>query len=151
MKLPLRGDGIWPRAIKSKTIAFLLFSGFAAACGHNTYSAIGTTTTTSAAQPSTPVTPGIPEAIAAISGTRCMREAKCDNVGAGRRYPSYSSCVSEFRGQALSHLTSYTCPNGTVAAQLDGCLADIRGRGCSNELDTIDHVTACSTSSLCPR
>jgi hypothetical protein len=149
MKLPLRGDAAWPRPSKRQTIALLLISGFAVACGHPS-SAVGTTRTTSATQrvPNTPVSP---EAVAAIAGTRCLHEAKCDNVGAGRLYPNYATCVNAFRGEALSYLTASTCPNGTIAAQLDGCLANLRGQRCSGDLDTIDQVTACSTSSLCPR
>jgi Family of unknown function (DUF6184) len=147
MKLPLRGDGVGPRPIRNHTIAFFFFSGLAAACGHQ-YSVVGTTTMTSAAQPRATVTP---EALDAIAGTRCMHEAKCDNVGFGRHYANYFSCMSELGGETLSYLTSYSCPNGTLAAPLDDCLADIRGERCSNERETIDHVTACSTTSLCPR
>jgi hypothetical protein len=146
MKLPLRGVGLGPRPTRSRAIALFFLSGLAVACGHE-YAEVGATTTTSA-RPSEPVSG---EAVDAIAGTRCRREMRCDNVGAGRRYVSYDGCTTEMRGVAMNHLTTHACPHGIDAAQLDKCLADLRGERCSNVLDTIDRVTACSTSSLCPR
>jgi hypothetical protein len=147
MKLPLRGAGVDPRPARNRAIALFLLSGLAVACGHE-YAEVGATSTTSAAQPSKPVSA---EAVDAIAGTRCRREMRCDNVGAARRYVSYDGCTTEIRGDAMNHLTTHACPNGIDSAQLDKCLADIRGERCSNVLDTIDRVTTCSTSSLCPR
>jgi hypothetical protein len=122
---------------------FVAGAAMAVACGHE-YSETSYTTTTGAIA-SRPVHQ---EAIDAIAATRCSREARCDNVGAGRHYGSRQGCMTQLRGESISDLTTAACPH-LDNAQLDKCLADIRGERCENVLDTIARLSSCSRSSLC--
>ena len=147
MKIPLRDSGAGHRWTTGAGVAFAIVGGLVA-CGHE-YTEVGTTRVTSAVvAPSPPVDP---QEIDAIALTRCKREARCENIGAGRHFGSYEGCAAELRGEAMNKLTTYACPKGIDVVQLDKCLADIRGERCSNLIDTLDRVTACSTSSLCSR
>jgi hypothetical protein len=117
----------------------------AAACGHE-YSEADTTTTTAATQNA----PASQRAIDAITAARCQREARCDNIGANRHYVNRTGCMTQLRGEEMNQLTTSACPNGIDNAQLDRCLADIRGEHCENALDTIERISTCSTGALCP-
>jgi len=130
---------------RALTIPFALAIAVVA-CGHS-YSETGATSTT-AAQPSGPVNQ---RAIDAITGARCEREVRCDNVGANRHYVSREGCMTQLRGEAMNSLTTSACPNGIDRAQLDRCLADVRGERCENVLDSLDRITNCSTNALCSR
>jgi hypothetical protein len=134
---------------RSLTIAFALATATTAAvagCGHS-YSETGSTSTT-AAQPNGPVDQ---RAIDAMTGARCEREARCDNVGANRHYVSREGCITQLRGEAMNSLTTSACPNGIDRAHLDRCLADVRGERCENVLDSLDRIANCSTNALCSR
>ncbi|MGO8994592.1 MAG: DUF6184 family natural product biosynthesis lipoprotein [Polyangiaceae bacterium] len=114
-----------------------------AACGRSY-----TETTTAAVVPSAPVTG---RAIDAIASERCQREARCENIGANRHYVSLGGCTTELRGEVMNQLTTATCPNGVNSAQLEKCLAGVRGQRCENALDALDRQTLCATTSLCSR
>jgi hypothetical protein len=125
---------------------FVFAAATVVACGHE-YSETSSTTTTGAVA-SSPVNQ---QAIDAIAATRCAREARCDNVGAGKHYVSRQGCMTQLRGEGMNDLTTTACPHGLDNAQLDKCLADIRGERCENVLDTIARLSSCSRSSLCSR
>ena len=85
----------------------------------------------------------------ALAGTRCMREAKCENVGAGRTYSNRDACMTEIRGESMNRLTATACPNGLEAAKLDDCLATLRNDHCENMPSGLDRFPTCSASLLC--
>jgi hypothetical protein len=126
---------------------FLLAAASAAAivaCGGQ-YSEGSTTTTTAASAPVGGDT------IAVIASNRCEREARCDNIGAGKRYVNMEGCLMELRGSEMNELTTTTCPHGVEARALDKCLADVRGQRCDNLPDAFSRINNCARASLCPR
>jgi hypothetical protein len=115
-----------------------------AACGGE-YSETGTTTTTAASAPIKGDT------IDVIANARCEREARCDNVGAGKTYVSFEGCRTQIRGDEMNELTTTNCPRGVQPRALDKCLAVIRGQRCDNLADAFNRVNDCARPSLCPR
>jgi len=124
----------------------LAFAGSitAIACGEQ-YAEQSTTTTTAAAAP---VHGG---EIETIASARCAREARCDNVGAGKRYVSREGCLTELRGGEMNELTTTSCPRGVDQRALDKCLGDINGERCENAFDSFNRLNSCAKDSLCPR
>jgi hypothetical protein len=102
------------------------------------------TTTTSAAAP-------MQSAVNDLATARCDREELCNNVGAGKKYGTRDACVNEMRAKGNADLQASACPNGVDPQQLDKCLAEVRGERCGNALDTISRLTACRTSTICPK
>jgi hypothetical protein len=88
-------------------------------------------------------------AIESITAARCDREQRCNNIGAGKKYESRSTCVTNVRSDWKGELSSLECPNGVDQAKLDTCLEHLRTDGCANPVETLGRVTACRQAELC--
>ncbi len=132
--------------MKIRTTAVLAVAALAAAlfaCEKSSDRGATTTTTTTAASMNA-------DAVQQIAAARCDRELSCNNVGTGRKYVTRDSCIDELHGSVQSDLRGDQC--GRVdRAQLDKCLADIRGERCDHPLDTIARLSACRTGTLCTK
>jgi hypothetical protein len=84
-----------------------------------------------------------------ISGARCDREARCNNIGADQKYATQSACEDQIRTEWANDLNAYECPNGVVEKDLEECLAAIRAEECSSPFDTFDRLTECTASQIC--
>lgn len=104
-----------------------------------------TTTTTGGATGAT----ANENAIHGMAMARCDREEICDNVGSGKKFATREVCMAELRDKGREELRATECPGGIDQAQLDKCLADIRGERCGNPLDTVTRLASCRTSALC--
>jgi hypothetical protein len=120
-----------------------------AGCRHD-----GVTGATTPREPGTGAGPVSRRAIAAITSTRCDREAACDNIGRGRKYPTREMCVDDVRGRGLSELTAGSCASGIDSPQLNGeelqeCLAQIRADPCDRPSETLSGLGSCGTYLMC--
>jgi hypothetical protein len=105
-------------------------------------------------EPGTAVTTGASASAAetaaqTLAVARCDREEKCNNVGDGKEFTSLNACVDELRDKSKNDLRTAACRGGVDDAQLDKCVAEIRGERCGNALDTITRLTSCRSSALC--
>lgn len=84
-----------------------------------------------------------------IAQARCSREARCNNVGEGRRYMSEQACRTVVVNDFARDLNAAECNAGIDRGELTECMNDIRAEDCNNPLDTLSRVAACRTSDLC--
>lgn len=91
----------------------------------------------------------IARSIDRITMARCSREARCNNIGNGKKYDNREQCQREIRDSAYDSLGPTECTSGIDQAQLNECLAAIQGEECGNVIDTIERVAACRSSALC--
>lgn len=100
-------------------------------------------------EPAVATTPEPVRSIHNISTTRCEREERCGNVGAGKTYGSASECVTKLDADGYSDLNSADCKAGLDHAQLDKCLTAIRGEDCGSPADSFERMVDCRSSALC--
>jgi hypothetical protein len=84
-----------------------------------------------------------------IATARCDHEAKCGNIGAGKKYERRELCTDEMRGKTAPDLTAYKCPLGIDRPQLDACFKQLREQSCSFSLTHLFSANDCSESALC--
>ena len=89
------------------------------------------------------------QAIQSITGARCERETRCNNVGQGKTWATAEACRADLLAKNRNELRESECPVGIVQKELDECLADIRNEKCDNPLDTIGRLAACRSSDMC--
>ena len=89
------------------------------------------------------------DAATAIVSMRCEREMHCDNVGESKKYSSAQDCSDRIRSDWKDALNARHCPNGVNDAELDECLAKIRGEDCSSPLDTLSRLSECTRGQIC--
>jgi hypothetical protein len=90
-------------------------------------------------------------AVSAITEARCDREARCNNVGNGKKFESRADCVTKTRADWRDDLNARECPNGVVSSQLTSCVTQIKDENCSNVVEKLETVLACRTVDLCKR
>lgn len=90
-------------------------------------------------------------AVSSITQARCDREARCNNVGGGRKYESRADCVTKTRADWRDDLNARECPNGVVSSQLASCVSQIKEESCNNPVEKLESVLACRTVDLCKR
>jgi hypothetical protein len=88
-------------------------------------------------------------AVHRITHARCEREARCDNVGAGKHYESNDMCEEKTKQEWADDLNKYECPRGIKETKLEECLKDIREEACGNPLDTVSRWISCNPSGIC--
>jgi hypothetical protein len=59
------------------------------------------------------------------------------------------ACEEKIRADWAGDLNKYECPGGTVKAELDECLADVRSEDCGNPFDTLSRIAQCDASDIC--
>jgi hypothetical protein len=85
----------------------------------------------------------------AIAQSRCDREARCNNVGADRKYSSATDCLARIREEWREDLSARECPSGVNRSQLDECLSKIRGEDCGSPFDTLSRLSECTAGQIC--
>jgi hypothetical protein len=88
-------------------------------------------------------------AVKSIVGARCSREARCNNIGADRKYSSAAECNSKLSEDRKDDLNMDDCPRGVSQKELSECLAEIKNEDCNNPLDSLGRLAACRSSDLC--
>ncbi len=88
-------------------------------------------------------------AVKSIVGARCNREARCNNIGADRKYSSSAECNSKLSEDRKDDLNMDDCPRGVSQKELSECLAEIKNEDCNNPLDSLGRLAACRSSDLC--
>ncbi|CAN5717659.1 hypothetical protein BH09MYX1_BH09MYX1_00180 [soil metagenome] len=83
-----------------------------------------------------------------ITGARCAREDRCNNVGAGKKYDNSDACIKEVGQNTMSDLKDSECA-GVVTKELDECLDEVKNQACNNPIDAITRVAACTRAQLC--
>jgi len=96
-------------------------------------------------------TAGNESAVTSITLARCDREARCDNVGNGKKYDSPSDCVTKTRAEWRDDLNARECPAGVSSPQLASCVKQIKEESCGNPVEKLESVLACRTVDLCKR
>jgi hypothetical protein len=88
-------------------------------------------------------------AVEIITSARCAREARCENVGAGKDYESADVCKASIRDDWSDELNAFECPGGIVEKELDECVEEITNEDCNSPFDTLGRITACRSSDIC--
>ncbi|HEY6557648.1 MAG TPA: DUF6184 family natural product biosynthesis lipoprotein [Polyangiaceae bacterium] len=88
-------------------------------------------------------------AVKAIVGARCNREARCNNIGAERKYSNAAECNSKLSEDRKDDLNTDDCSRGVSQKELSECLAEIKNEDCNNPLDSLGRLAACRSSDLC--
>jgi hypothetical protein len=90
---------------------------------------------------------GIRAAVGAIASARCDHEAKCNNIGADKKYKSADECN---RSMVDTHRDALDdCHEGVGRAQLSECLSSIRDEDCESPFQSLDRVITCRSAKLC--
>jgi hypothetical protein len=116
------------------------------ACTATQSAPVSSTTTTMARLLARPGTHMIASehAVSAMAVSRCAREYTCENIGAGRAWPSYEDCIEAFREADRTVLLG--CTGGIDQGALAQCLSDTRAEPCA----PLVWVTGtCSSMDLC--
>jgi hypothetical protein len=88
-------------------------------------------------------------ALDSIVLARCDREARCNNIGADRRYASRDACLSKIHSDWHDELNLTECPGGVDQNELSECLQEIRNEDCNNPFEKLGRVAACRSGELC--
>jgi hypothetical protein len=84
-----------------------------------------------------------------ITEARCAREQRCENIGADKKYSSFSDCSDRVRNDWKDDLNARECPGGVDQKELDECLASIRNEDCNSPFDTLGRLTECMAGPIC--
>jgi hypothetical protein len=84
-----------------------------------------------------------------LAEAQCTREARCNNVGADKRYSSPEDCLTRVWTEWQGDVDARTCRAGLDAAALDRCSTEIRVLECSSPLESLEQLPACQAASLC--
>jgi len=87
-------------------------------------------------------------AIHKIASARCDREARCNNVGAARKFATRTDCITTITGYKLSHINFEKCPRGIAEPKVDTCLQIIDAEDCSSAR-ALDRIDGCRVAALC--
>jgi hypothetical protein len=85
----------------------------------------------------------------AIAQARCAREARCDNIGADKKFSSTDACVQSIRDEWREDLSARECRSGVDDAELNECLSEVRSEDCSSPFETLERVAACTSAEIC--
>jgi hypothetical protein len=88
------------------------------------------------------------DAITRLATARCEREASCNNLGPGKKYPDRDACMREAGQNARGTLRADQCAT-LDQSKLSSCLNDIKSERCGNPLDTLESLTSCTRAKLC--
>ena len=91
----------------------------------------------------------LPTAWEQYAEARCDREARCNNVGSGRRYGDRATCLTAARQDRHDAWGANACRAGVNAEHLSACLSDVRTQECSNPIQDLARVAACRTGEIC--
>jgi len=84
-----------------------------------------------------------------LAEARCTREARCNNVGADKRYSSLEDCLTRVWTEWQGDFDARECRAGFDTAARDRCLTEIRVLECSSPLESLEQIPACQAASLC--
>ena len=84
-----------------------------------------------------------------IAGARCQREARCNNIGADKKFATDEVCEDQIKSEWANDLNAYDCPRGVVDGELEECLNAIRNEDCNSPFDTLSRVSACTAGQIC--
>src|SRR5687768_6975019 len=93
---------------------FIAFATFAAACGSSQRPAESAMVD--------PASSEVRSATESIAESRCAREARCENIGADKRFSSMDDCIIRVRADWKDDLDARECPSGVNEMQLNECL-----------------------------
>jgi hypothetical protein len=85
---------------------------------------------------------------ARITSARCKREARCDQIGAGRKYASARDCAEALGADTRGSLDP-ACAAEIDALSVDRCLSKIHSLECAVTVDSLERINECRASSLC--
>jgi hypothetical protein len=84
-----------------------------------------------------------------IADARCLREQRCNNIGADRKYSSLNDCATRVRNDWKDDLNTRECPAGVDQKELNECLTEIRNEDCNNPFDSLGRIAACTAAQIC--
>ena len=87
-------------------------------------------------------------AIRKIAAARCDREARCNNVGAGRKFATRTDCLATMASYKLSHINFDKCPLGVTEPKVETCVQIISAEDCSTAR-ALARIDACRVRALC--
>jgi hypothetical protein len=88
-------------------------------------------------------------AATSLTQSRCSREQRCNNVGAGKKYSSFADCEATVGNDWRDDLNARECSGGVDQHELDECMTAIRNEDCSNPLDSLERIAQCTQAQIC--
>ena len=86
-----------------------------------------------------------------IASKRCDHEMGCNDVGNGKKYPSYTACMDAYRGTVAAEVNGYACPKGVDQTKLDACLSAIGSADCKAPFLAMQRIDACRSADVCQK
>lgn len=85
-----------------------------------------------------------------LTNARCDRELECDDVGPGKRFTNRAACMNELGREPQALLRTEECPSGVDDRKFVACVSAVRQERCEYLLDSIERLSTCRRSELCP-
>ncbi len=87
-----------------------------------------------------------------LSAATCDREARCNGIGPGVRYPTYDECRRVNYDAAMRNFQA--CPYGVKDRELAACRSEIETHACGGLLSPLEwfqRSITCRTTNICLR
>jgi hypothetical protein len=84
-----------------------------------------------------------------VAAARCDREQACNDIGPGRDYGDYDSCLREIGGYARKTLGSERCAGRIVDSALSRCIQASRMQACGDAVDIANGPGSCQPLVVC--
>lgn len=88
-------------------------------------------------------------AVRSIVEERCVYRSHCGQIGDGRRFSSWDTCLEGEDLSVRGHMS--TCFHGIAEPRLKTCLEDILLFDCHGTSDTVADVQSCDIDRVCRR
>ena len=92
------------------------------------------------------------QAASLMSEASCDREARCNGVGPGTRYPTRDSCLSVVYNDSMQNFQA--CRYGVKERELHMCRSEMYNQACgglTTPLDWFGRLLTCRAANLCLR
>lgn len=84
-----------------------------------------------------------------IAQARCEQQQRCEQIGAGKKHATMSTCLSAVTADYGEDLSAFECPGGFDSKELNECLSELRGEGCDAPFQRLGSIVACRSSDIC--
>jgi hypothetical protein len=84
-----------------------------------------------------------------VVAAQCDYEARCGNVGQGKRYGDRHACIADARAERMNEVATHDCGRGIDSMRLSDCLEAIKNSKCGDPVDSVSRFESCRSAMLC--